>query len=396
MRTDQLIAGPAGAASPEILQAVNTPRWAANVTRSGSECAVHGWHNEVRERAMRTLAAFVQDRCAEHVRGVPGADLMAGLIGEYVAGGKYLRSTFAYLGWLCGRTGDSDAGLRAAASMELLHAFALLQDDVMDSSSMRRGRPTAHVRLADWYRELGSAGDAGRFGESAAILLSDLCLVWAEEMLLQSGVSAAALGRARPYYDTLRSELAVGQFADLVYDARRRPAMADVLDMIRRKSGNYTVRRPLELGAALAGCSDAVLHALGLYGGLVGEAFQLRDDLLGVFGPPSVTGKPDGADLHERKATSVTVLAVELATAGQRAELDRLAARDRLTEAEIARWRCLIEETGTVARTEEMIETRVTAALASVRSAAVEGAPLDPFVITALGELAVRASDRVR
>jgi geranylgeranyl diphosphate synthase type I len=396
MRTDQLIAGSAGIAVAETGCAVNTSRWAADAARFGSERAMLGWHEEVREQAMRALAAFVRARCAEHVRGVPGADLVTRLLGECVAGGKYLRSTFAYLGWLCGGTGDSDAGLRAAASIELLHAFALLQDDVMDSSSLRRGRPTAHVRLADWYREHEPAGDAGRFGESAAILLSDLCLVWSEQMLWQSGLSAAALGRARPCYDTLRGELAVGQFADLVYGARQRPAMADVLDMIRRKSGNYTVRRPLELGALLAGCSDAVLHALGVYGGLVGEAFQLRDDLLGVFGPPSDTGKPDGADLRERKATSVIVLAGELATAAQRAELDRLAARDQLTDAEIARWRHLIGETGAVERIEEMIGSRVAAALASVRSAAVEGARLDSFVLAALGELAVRASDRVR
>jgi geranylgeranyl diphosphate synthase type I len=396
MRMSQLTAGPAGVLSAETGYSVNTPRWAANAVRSGSECAVHGWYEEVREQAMRALAAFVQARCAEHVRGVPGADVVTGLIGEYVAGGKYLRPAFVYLGWLCGGTGDSDAALRAAASIELLHAFALLQDDVMDSSAMRRGRRTAHMRLADWYREQGPGGDAGRFGESAAILLSDLCLVWSEQMLWQSGVSAAALGRARPYYDTLRGELAVGQFADLVYGARQRPAMSDVLDMLRRKSGNYTVRRPLELGASLAGCSDAVLHALGVYGGLVGEAFQLRDDLLGVFGPPSVTGKPDGADLRERKATSVIVLAGELASASQRAELDRLAARDQLTEAEVARWRGLISETGAVERTEEMIDNRVGAALASVRSAAVEGAPIDPFVLTALGALAVQASDRVR
>ncbi|HLH82938.1 MAG TPA: polyprenyl synthetase family protein [Trebonia sp.] len=357
--------------------------------------SVARWRQGIRQRARAMLAEFVRDRCAEHVRGVPGAELVAGLLGEYVAGGKYLRSTFAYIGWLCGGAGDSDAALRAAASMELLHAFALLQDDVMDASPMRRGRATAHVRIADWHRARGQAGDAGRFGESAAILLGDLCLVWAEQMLRESGLSAAALGRAWPYYDALRGELAVGQFADLFYDARRRPAMADVLDMTRRKSGNYTVRRPLELGAALAGCDQVVLRALAGYGELVGEAFQLRDDLLGVFGSPAVTGKPDGGDLRERKATSVVVLAGELATPSQRERLDRLCARDRLTEAEIAAWRGLIEETGAVTQIERMIENRATTAWAGLENAAVEGAPLDAFVLTVLRDLAIRATDRV-
>jgi geranylgeranyl diphosphate synthase type I len=381
MGTGQLFERPAGAGMTEAGAAADsTARWQRGIQR--------------RARAM--LADFVRDRCAEYVRDVPGAEFAAELLGEYAVGGKYMRSTFAYLGWLCGGAGDSDAALRAAASTELLHAFALLQDDVMDSSPMRRGRATAHVRLADWYRAQDLAGDADRFGESAAILLGDLCLVWAEQMLRESGLSAAALARGWPYYDTLRGELAVGQFADLVYDARRRPAMADVLAMSRRKSGNYTVRRPLELGAALAGGSDAVRSALARYGELVGEAFQLRDDLLGVFGSPAVTGKPNGGDLREHKATSVVVLAGEMAARGQREQLDRLCARDRLTEAEIARWRGLIEETGAVTRIEHMIESRVTTAWASVESAAVEGARLDGFVLTALRDLAIRATDRVR
>jgi geranylgeranyl diphosphate synthase, type I len=357
---------------------------------------VYRWKQEVQERARDMLTTFVRDRCAEHVRAVPGAEFVTEMLGEYVAGGKYVRSTFAYLGWLSGGAGDSDAALRAAASMELLHAFALLQDDVMDRSPMRRGRTAAHVRLADWYRGQGLAGDAGRFGESAAILLGDLCLVWAGQMLRESGLGAAALARAWPHYDTLRGELAVGQLADLAFDARRRPAMADVLDMIRRKSGNYTVRRPLELGAALAGCDKAVLHVLGEYGELVGEAFQLRDDLLGVFGRPSLTGKPNGGDLREHKATSLVVLAGELATRSQREELDRLCERDQLTEAEIARLRGLIENTGAVARIEQMIESRAATAWAILESAAVEGAPLDAFVRTALRDLAIRATDRVR
>lgn len=362
----------------------------------GGTHAVHRWHKDVQERAREMLTGFVRDRCAEHVRGVPGAEFVTELLGEYVTGGKFVRSTFAYLGWLCGGTGDSDAALRAAASIELLHAFALLQDDVMDSAPMRRGRPAAHLRLADWHQAQGLAGDAGRFGESAAILLGDLCLVWAGQMLRESGLSAAALGRGWPYYDTLRGELAVGQFADLAHDARRRPAMTQVLDVIRRKSGNYTVRRPLELGAALAGCDAAVVRVLGVYGELVGEAFQLRDDLLGVFGRSAVTGKPNSGDLRELKATSVVVLACEMATASQREQFDRLCARDQLTEAEIARWRGLIEETGAVTRIEQMIESRVATAWASLESAAVEGAPLGTFVRTALRDLAISATDRVR
>ena len=379
MRMVQLLDDPGDAVRPGQVMAGDIARW-----REG-----------VREQAAAALEGFVRDRCAEHVRGIPGGDLVSELLASSTSGGKYVRSTFTYLGWLCGAgesgAGESVAALRAAASTELLHAFALIQDDVMDRSAMRRGRPAAHVRLADWYAAQNLAGDARHFGESAAVLLGDLLLVWAEQMLRDSGLPAEALARGWPVYDRLRGELAVGQFADLVYDARHLPPMEAVLETSRRKSGNYTVRRPLELGAALAGCDGVAVAALGRYGGLVGEAFQLRDDLLGVFGRPSVTGKPSGGDLREHKATSVIALAAELAGPAARGELGRLYARDRVTEPEIARVRELIEATGAVGRIEQMIEARVRAACAGL-----SGAGLDGLALAALHDLAVRATDRTR
>jgi geranylgeranyl diphosphate synthase type I len=348
------------------------------------------WRESVREQAGTVLDSFVRDRCAETVRGIPGADVVSGLLTSYVSGGKYVRSTFMYLGWLCGADDDT-AALRAAVSMELLHAFALMQDDVMDCAVTRRGRTAAHVRLAQWYETQGLAGDAGRFGESAALLLSDLLLVWAERMLRDSGLPADALDRGWPVYDKLRGELAVGQLADLIYDARQLPPMEAVLETSRKKSGNYTVRRPLELGAALAGCDQAVLDALGRFGGMVGEAFQLRDDLLGVYGEPSVTGKPSGGDLREHKATSVITLAAELAGPVSRAELRRLYAREQLSQPDLVRVRELIEDTGAVDRIERMIESRVAKACAVV-----SGAGLGDFAVAALRDLAARATQRAR
>jgi geranylgeranyl diphosphate synthase type I len=348
------------------------------------------WLGQLRQQVRAVLTSYVRDRCAEYVHDVPGAGFVTDLLAEFVAGGKYVRSTFTYLGWLSGAT-ENDAAIRAAASTELLHAFALLQDDVMDQSGMRRGRPAVHLRLAEWHRAQGLDGPAGRFGESAAVLLSDLCLVWAGQLLRDSGLPAAALARGWPRYDTLCGELAVGQFADLVNDARRQPTLAEVLDVTRRKSGNYTVRRPLELGAALAGCDERILAALGEYGGLVGEAFQLRDDVLGVFGWPDVTGKPSGGDLREHKATSVVVLAAELGSPAQRAELTRLSRHEVLAEADITRWRQLIADSGATVRIEQMITERVSAARNRLA-----GRGLSAFARGALDDLAVLCTDRAR
>ena len=167
-----------------------------------------------------------------------GVDVAAEVLVGFVGSGKCLRSTFMFLGWLCGAE-PSQAALRAAASLELLHTFALLQDDVMDGSPLRRGRASAHVQFADWHRDRGLSGSAQRFGESAAVLLGDLCLVWAEQMMRGSGLDGDALSRAWPRYDAMRSELAVGQFADLVNDVGDLPTLDEVLEGARRKSGNY-------------------------------------------------------------------------------------------------------------------------------------------------------------
>ncbi len=375
---------------------VDTPA-AAPAGRLDTADDLDRWLRGRQRQVSAVLTGFVRDRCAEYVRDVPGSDFVTGLLTQFVAGGKYVRSTFTCLGWLSGPLGhaylseEPDAALRAAASTELLHAFALIQDDVMDQSALRRGRPALHVGLADWHRTTGLNGPAERFGESAAILLADLCLVWAEQLFRDSGLPAAALARGWPRYDTLRGELAVGQFADLVHDARGKPTFDEVLDVIRRKSGNYTVRRPLELGAALAGADEDTLAVLGDYGGLVGEAFQLRDDLLGVFGRPSVTGKPSGGDLREHKATSVVVLAADMASPVQDAELSRLSARPDPDEADLDHWRRLIAGTGAPDRIEQLIGDRVTVACGRLA-----GSDLSPFVRHALTELAVRYTDRAR
>ncbi|MBB4686736.1 polyprenyl synthetase family protein [Amycolatopsis jiangsuensis] len=348
------------------------------------------WLDSSRRRCRGDVRAFVTDRVREYFTGRASEIPAVTVLPEFVAGGKLLRSMFAYTGWCCGGP-ESDAALRAAGNLELLHCFALAHDDVMDGSAWRRKQPALHVQFARWHEEHGLRGPAARFGESAAVLTGDMLLVWAERMLCESGLDTAAIARARPVYDMLRSELAVGQFCDLVNDARELPSWDDVLDVIRRKSGNYTVRRPLEFGAALAGCPQQVIDALGVYGGVLGEAFQFRDDLLGVFGDPAVTGKPAGDDLRERKATSVVVLAAEMADRRQRGELAGLLDLDVVDDAAIGRWRVLLAETGAPDQLEKYIDARVRRALEAIDLA---GLPQRPAA--ALAVLAGRCTERVR
>ncbi len=338
------------------------------------------WRNGLRRRALEHVADFVDSRCVPQLERT-GIDIAGDVLVDFVDGGKCLRSTFMYLGWLCGADPD-DAALRAASGLELLHAFALLQDDVMDDSPLRRGRPAAHVQFGRWHRDHGLSGSSERFGASLAVLLGDLCLVWAEQMMRESGVSSEALVRAWPHYDDMRIELAVGQVADVANDAGAHPDLEMVLDVARRKSGNYTVRRPLEIGAAMAGC-EPLIDALGAYGSAVGEAFQMRDDILGVFGSPSVTGKPAGGDLAERKATSVVVAAHQMADATIRRQLAELMTAGELTDSDIAHWRTLIVATGAAEWIEELIAERVNSAIEHISDDRI-----DDWVQSALADMA--------
>jgi geranylgeranyl diphosphate synthase, type I len=345
------------------------------------------WRIGVRRAVLTHIAEFIANRCAAELDEA-GVEVAGGILVNFLTGGKCLRSTFMYLGWLSGAA-DSDEALYASASLELLHGFALLQDDVMDNSPSRRGRPAAHIQFSDWHRKRGLSGSAQRFGDSAGILLGDLCLIWADQMLRESGVEHRRLQLALPRYDAMRIELALGQFADLASDVRDLPSMAAVLEVARRKSGNYTVRRPLEIGAAMSGCSDRILSGLGRYGTAIGEAFQLRDDLLGVFGSEAATGKPSGQDLVERKATSVVIAAHQLADAPTRRQLTELMNNDDLDDTAIDRCRTLIVTTGAVQWIEDLISDRVAAA-----RDALDELPLDASVLAALMNMAAVCTER--
>ncbi|WP_374238304.1 polyprenyl synthetase family protein [Mycobacterium sp. PSTR-4-N] len=345
------------------------------------------WRDDLRAEVREHLADFVRSECVGRLAAA-NVDIAGDLLADFLDGGKYVRSTFMYVGWLCG-AGESDAAVRASASLELLHAFALIQDDVMDCSPLRRARPAAHVSFSRWHRDRGLAGSSDRFGESAAILMGDLCLVWAEQMLRRSGVGQPALERVWPHYDDMRTELAIGQFADLVNSSHALPTLEEVLDVLRRKSGNYTVRRPLEIGAVMAGCDGDVVDALSAYGAAIGEAFQLRDDLLGVFGTPSLTGKSAGTDMEERKATSVIIAAYQLADGPLRDQLFELMNRPHIDAEAAEHWRNLIVASGAVTWLEELIADRHSLALDHLDSV-----ELPDFARAALADMAVACTQR--
>jgi geranylgeranyl diphosphate synthase type I len=308
-----------------------------------------------------------------------------------LAGGKRLRPAFAYWGWrgAGGDDRDDDAALRASAALEFLQACALIHDDVMDGSDTRRGLPAAHRRFAGVHREAGWLGSHEAFGIGAAILLGDLCLSWADEALLTSGFDPDALSRAKAVYDEMRTELMAGQYLDLLEQARGGGSVERAFTVVRYKSAKYTIERPLHLGAALAGADPAVVEAYSGYGLPLGEAFQLRDDILGVFGDPAETGKPAGDDLREGKRTVLVALAVDRGTPAQAEVIRRHLGDPGLGSDGVATLREIIEATGALDHTEALIGELLSRSLAALAST-----DLDPEAHEVLSGLAYAATRR--
>ncbi len=284
-----------------------------------------------------------------------------------LAGGKRLRPAFCHWGAVAaGGDGDASGVVDAGAALELMHAFALFHDDVMDDAASRRGAPTTHVVFAGRHAAGGWAGEARRFGEGVAILVGDLAFVFADQLMTMAPPAAWAV------WNELRVELNVGQLLDIIGSVRRDRTLVKAERICRYKSGKYTIERPLHLGAVVADPEHgaALFAVLSGYGLPLGDAFQLRDDVMGAFGDPQRTGKPVGGDLVEGKPTPLLARAVAAATVAQLAVLDLVGDPD-LSPDDVARIQEVIVATGALDALEAQITT-----LAASASAAIEQAPI--------------------
>ena len=317
-------------------------------------------------RDLRELIQHHLDAEIEHQRTVLAplkgqVDLMVDAIASLLQGGKRMRAAFLYWGYRLARGPHSEELVRAACSMEMFQAAALLHDDVMDSSDTRRGKPAAHRVLEKMHADSGLAGDSQKFGEAGAILAGDLCLTWADEMFATSGLPADAVARGRTYFDLMRTQLMGGQFLDVLESAQRWEGLSTAerleraLRVVRFKSAKYTIEHPLLIGASCAGAPTATLDALSQYGLALGEAFQLRDDLLGIYGDPAHTGKPAGDDLREGKRTAIIAYLLDTLSGEDAAFFESRFGQVDLTDAEIDRFRELCQTSGAVDATERLI-----------------------------------------
>lgn len=340
------------------------------------------------------LESFASDRRAEVADlGAEAADFVDRAVAA-VAGGKRLRARFLAAGHAA--AADAPVGTESpmgvdiagvAASLELFHAAALVHDDLVDNSDTRRGRPSSHRALEANHRRSGWLGDADAFGRAAAILLGDLLIAWSDDILEDAIDGHPHASDVRRQYAMMRRDVTIGQYLDVAEEAAWATARDDehaarALRVASYKSARYSVQQPLLIGAALGGASAAQREALGEFGHAVGLAFQLRDDVLGVFGDSAITGKPSGDDLREGKRTVLIAYAREALDDAGRADMDAALGDRTLDDATIRHLQDVIGKSGAAERLEREIDR-----LAASADAALDGAPIGEAEIATLREI---------
>ncbi|BCJ56501.1 geranylgeranyl pyrophosphate synthase [Actinoplanes sp. NBRC 14428] len=323
--------------------------------------------DEARQQVTEYLLTFLAGKRERARKGALPSEIPATLESFVAAGGKRLRPLLCLAGWqAAGGDGLPEPVLRTAAALELYQAFALIHDDIIDNTDTRRSRPTVHREIA---ARLGHHDRAAQVGASAALLIGNMALTWSDELYTTAGVPAGRRGAAASVIDVMREEMHYGQYLDLMTAlgpiTDQRAAMA----VIRYKTAKYTVERPLHVGAALAGADAGLLETLSRFALPLGDAFQLRDDLLGIFGDPLLTGKPVSDDLREGKRTVLLAIAARRATATQRDLLESLVGRAGLTEPEARAAREVIAATGAPEIVEAMIAERYRESLTALDDA---------------------------
>ncbi|WP_190812424.1 polyprenyl synthetase family protein [Saccharopolyspora pogona] len=344
----------------------------------------------LRSMADQRLAEFLQVKITTADSDETAA--LLGLLSDFhKQGGKRIRPLLCLCGWHAAANGHPiDVAIDVAASLELFHMFALIHDDIMDRSDVRRGNPSAHRVLAShWCGDDSSKGDPEWFGTSAAILLGDLALALSLEMLTASGMTDEQYRAVRPVLDAMHTEVILGQYHDLLAEQRLSADIAATLRVIRYKTAKYTVERPLHLGAALAGGGSAVLEACTAYALPLGEAFQLRDDVLGVFGDPEVTGKSTVDDLRDGKRTTLIAVALQQGNSTEGALLRSLVGNPDLDASGAEAIRNVLVSTGALQIVEGMIKDRL-----AIANRALDNAPFPRPVYNTLADMAHRLTSR--
>jgi len=300
-------------------------------------------------------------------------------------GGKRFRPIFCYLGYLGAGGEESDAAIQVSSSLELVHACALIHDDLMDGSDSRRGKPSLHKYFENLHSQSKYLGKPEKFGAAAAILIGDLALSWSDQMIYESDSDSLNLKGALPVFYEMRSELMAGQYLDVLEGVIAKSETERSRKIAQYKSGKYSIERPLQFGGSLASANSKILESYSEYGLPLGEAFQLRDDILGIFGKSDVTGKPSGDDIREGKRTLLIAMTLEGCNPVQKSKIENSLGKSELSDSEVTSIQEIIVESGALASCEALIENLYTRAIQAIQNSDIEAEVIEllKFMATA-------------
>ena len=357
----------------------------------------------------RELDGFCATQKAEFTGISEDLSVLLDYTKELLAGGKRFRALFCYWAWVAAldvsstqqdsatRARSTEAMVGICSALEMFHGAALVHDDLLDQSDTRRGVPAVHKRFESMHKQHGWAGSPERFGQAGSVLVGDLMLAWSSEIFgnaLLKSPNSQIEAACRAEFSKMRIEVMAGQYLDVLEEnaANTRPvdeAVGRANRVILYKTAKYSIEAPMLIGAAFAGASPSLLRGLSAFGIPLGMAFQLRDDILGVFGDPAITGKPAGDDLREGKRTVLVALTRESLTSSVGAIFDEMLSSRNLTGEQIAFLQQTIVGSGALAKTERMIEE-----LADESLNALESLEIDNRAKHELRELALKVINR--
>ena len=269
-------------------------------------------------------------------------------------GGKRVRPAFAYSAYVASGGRSLEAILYASAALEVLHAWALIHDDIIDNANLRRGKPSVHKVFEDFHRKRAFSGSAGKFGTDAAILVGDLALTFADELLNTAPFPAERIRRAKEYYDLMKKQVIFGEYLDVVAPLKKQITERDLLTILEYKTAKYTVERPMHIGAVLAGAEEDTLRIFSSYAIPLGQAFQIQDDIMGTFSNEAKIGKPVDSDIKEGKRTLLVLKAYEFSKGAEKRLLDAVLGNQSAGEAEIEAARQIMRESGALEYSQEL------------------------------------------
>lgn len=307
----------------------------------------------------KVLQRYLTEKKRQTREMLPQSQALVGAVANFIGSpGKRLRPAFMVYGYRAAGGRENERILGASIALELLHSFALIHDDIMDRSPLRRGAPAVHEQFSREHRQKNWKGDAGHYGTSQAILAGDLALSWADDILHQSGFPQKLLEHAIERYALMKTELILGQYLDLLYANTGRQLTKPEIELIQTyKSSRYTIGHPLLLGAILAGAEEGLQKTLSRYAIPLGRAFQIHDDILGTFGSLKEVGKPTNSDIREGKQTILFYLARQRANPTEGQVLEAVLGNPRATSNEVQQVKEIILKTGALQEAREQAAT---------------------------------------